>query len=53
MLGYQPTIDLPVADLHIGIRVEAVWASDAELDDLGLHTRRAASSGGSPPASPT
>ena len=34
VLGYQPTIDLPVTDLHIGIRVEAVWASDAELDDL-------------------
>jgi len=34
VLGYQPLLETPNADVHIGIRVSAVWASDAELADL-------------------
>ena len=34
VLGYQPLLDTPNEDVHIGIRVAAVWASDAELEDL-------------------
>jgi uncharacterized OB-fold protein len=34
VLGYQPLLDTPNADVHIGIRVSAVWASDAEVADL-------------------
>lgn len=30
VLGYQPVIDLPVADVRVGLRVSAVWASPAE-----------------------
>jgi uncharacterized OB-fold protein len=33
VLPYQPTIDLPAADVHVGQRVSAVWASPAEADD--------------------
>jgi uncharacterized OB-fold protein len=34
VLGYQPLLDTPNDDVHIGMRVAAVWASDAELADL-------------------
>jgi uncharacterized OB-fold protein len=34
VLGYQPLLDTPNADVRIGMRVSAVWASDAELQDL-------------------
>ena len=30
VLGYQPVIDLPVEDVKIGVRVEAVWAPPGE-----------------------
>jgi uncharacterized OB-fold protein len=30
VLGYQPVIDLPVAEVRVGRRVAAVWASPAE-----------------------
>lgn len=30
VLGYQPVIDLPAADVRVGMRVGAVWASPAE-----------------------
>lgn len=33
VLGYQPTIELPVGDVHIGVRVSAVWASPGEVVD--------------------
>jgi uncharacterized OB-fold protein len=33
VLGYQPVIDLPVDDIHVGLRVAAVWASPAEVGD--------------------
>ena len=33
VLGYQELIDVPVSDIHAGIRVEAMWASEAELED--------------------
>ena len=39
VLGYQPLIDVPVDDIHIGMRVEAMWASDAELRRPRLDTR--------------
>lgn len=37
VLGYQPVIDLPVADVRVGLRVSAVWASPAEeaADEVG------------------
>ena len=35
VLGYQELIDVPVTDIHPGIRVEAMWASEAELEDQG------------------
>ncbi len=54
VLGYQELIDVPVADIHPGIRVEAMWASEAELEDQSASAARsAASSAGSPRASPT
>ena len=31
VLGYQPVIELPVADVRVGVRVSAVWASPAEV----------------------
>ena len=31
VLGFQELIDVPVADIHPGIRVAAMWASEAEL----------------------
>ncbi len=34
VLGYQPLLDTPNDDVRIGMRVSAVWASDAELKDL-------------------
>jgi uncharacterized OB-fold protein len=34
VLGYQPLLDTPNDDVRIGMRVSAVWASDAELADL-------------------
>jgi len=34
VLGYQPVVDLPAADVHIGQRVAAVWASPAEEEDM-------------------
>ena len=30
VLNYQPTIELSVEDVHVGVRVAAVWASPAE-----------------------
>lgn len=35
VLGYQPVIELPVEDVRVGCRVEAVWASPAEEADAG------------------
>jgi uncharacterized OB-fold protein len=34
VLGYQPLLDTPNEDVRIGMKVAAVWASDAELDDI-------------------
>ena len=34
VLGYQPLLDTPNDDVRIGMRVSAVWASEAELKDL-------------------
>jgi hypothetical protein len=34
VLGYQPLLDTPNDDVRIGMRVSAVWASEAELQDL-------------------
>ena len=34
VLGYQPVVDLPAAEVHIGQRVAAVWASPAEEEDM-------------------
>jgi len=33
VLGYQPPVELPVDDVHIGVRVSAVWASPGEAVD--------------------
>ena len=52
VLGYQPLLDTPNDDVRIGMRVAAVWASEAEKADLAS-TAEGASSGGCPPASPT
>jgi len=30
ILGYQPLVDVPNADVRVGMRVAAVWASEAE-----------------------
>ena len=35
VLGYQPTIEIPVAEVRVGQRVAAVWASPAEVVDDG------------------
>jgi hypothetical protein len=35
ILVYQPVIELPAADVHVGIRVDAVWASPAEEVEEG------------------
>lgn len=36
VLSYQPVVELPAADVHVGQRVSAVWASPAEqIDDAG------------------
>jgi len=35
VLAYQATIDLPAGDVHVGLRVDAVWASPAEEGDAG------------------
>ena len=37
VLGYQELIDVPVADIHPGIRVAAMWASEAELERRRAH----------------
>jgi len=34
VLGYQPLLDTPNDEVRIGMRVSAVWASEAELKDL-------------------
>jgi uncharacterized OB-fold protein len=34
ILGYQPLLDTSNDDVRIGMKVSAVWASDAELDDI-------------------
>ena len=34
VLGFQPLIDVPVDDVHIGMKVSAVWASEAERTDF-------------------
>ena len=33
VVTYQPVVELPVEDVHVGVRVSAVWASPAEADD--------------------
>jgi uncharacterized OB-fold protein len=33
VLGFQNLIDVPVDDIHAGIRVAAMWASEAERED--------------------
>ena len=33
VLGYQPLLDTPNADVRIGMRVAAMWASEAEKSD--------------------
>ncbi len=37
ILGYQPVIEMPVAEVRVGRRVVAVWASpaEAEADEVG------------------
>lgn len=35
VLGYQPVIELPVDDVRVGVRVDAIWASPGESDDDG------------------
>ena len=30
VLSYQPVVELPVRDVAVGVRVSAVWASEAE-----------------------
>ncbi len=35
VLGYQGLIDVPVTDIHPGIRVETMWASEAEREEEG------------------
>jgi len=35
VLSYQPTIELDPADVRVGLRVSAVWASPAEEGDSG------------------
>ena len=35
VLGYQPVVELPYTDVHVGQRVAAVWASPAEAVDTG------------------
>jgi uncharacterized OB-fold protein len=34
ILGYQPLLDTPNAEVRVGMRVSAVWASEAEKGDL-------------------
>jgi uncharacterized OB-fold protein len=34
VLGYQPLLDTSNDDVRVGMRVSAVWASEAELEDL-------------------
>jgi len=34
VLGFQPLIDVPTSAVRIGMRVSAVWASEAERGDL-------------------
>jgi uncharacterized OB-fold protein len=34
VLGFQPLIDVPVDEVHIGMKVSAVWASEAERTDF-------------------
>ncbi len=53
VLGYQELIDVPVTDIHPGIRVEAMWASEAELEDQSARPDHRPRRAGSPPASPT
>jgi uncharacterized OB-fold protein len=33
VLGYQPVIEMPVADVRVGARVSAIWASPGEVDE--------------------
>ncbi|MCA9509102.1 MAG: OB-fold domain-containing protein [Myxococcales bacterium] len=38
VVGYQPVVDLPVADLAVGVRVEAAWSDAADAagaDSMG------------------
>ena len=35
ILSYQPVIELPAAEVRVGQRVSAVWASPAEENDGG------------------
>ncbi len=35
VLSYQPVVELPAADVRVGLRVSAVWASPAEAVDSG------------------
>ena len=41
ILGFQELIDVANDDIRIGMRVEAIWASEAEMeDDDGSDMRR-------------
>ena len=35
VLGYQPVVELATDDVHVGLRVSAVWASPGEEVDSG------------------
>jgi uncharacterized OB-fold protein len=34
VLGFQTLLDTPVDDVHVGMKVSAVWASEGEADDF-------------------
>lgn len=35
VVGYQPVVELPASDVHVGMRVSAVWASPGEVVEGG------------------
>lgn len=35
VVGYQPVVELPASDVHVGMRVSAVWASPGEAVEAG------------------
>ena len=53
VLGYQPLLDMPNDDVRIGMRVAAMWASEAEKADLAVDRRGQPASAGCRPVSPT